>query len=117
MTASTNDVLIRIGALLDHCDRLGVEVLTDHAYRVTLPVAGLRALFNIAADNGSDIDDLDLPIRAHNALRAAGIRTVAQLTARSPGELLPLRGVGVGSVTDIQNALAAHGLKLKDGDD
>lgn len=116
MAAPTDDVLTRIGVLLDHCDRLGVEVLTDHAYRVTLPIAGLRALFNIAADNGSDIDELDLPIRAHNALREAGIRTVVQLAARSADDLLDLRNLGVRSVSDIQDALAVRGLELKGGD-
>lgn len=117
MVIPPNDVLTSVGVLLDTCDRLGVEVLTDHAYRITLPVAGLRALFNIAADHGSDIDDLNLPLRAHNALRAAGIRTVAQLTARTPAELLKLRGIGIGCVADIRDALTARGLELKDGND
>ncbi|NUQ98284.1 MAG: hypothetical protein HOY79_17630 [Streptomyces sp.] len=111
-----DDILNRIGALLDACDRRGIEILTDHAYRVTLPVAALRAVFTIATADDSDLHDLDLPVRVFNALRQGGICTVAQLTGWTPERLLCLRGVGVAAVENVQEALACCGLELaKDG--
>jgi DNA-directed RNA polymerase alpha subunit len=110
-----DDVLNRVGAILDACDRRGIEILTDPAYRVTLPVADLRAAFTIATADNSDLHDLDLSVRSFNALRQGGICTIAQLVKWTPERLLELRGVGAVVVVDVQSALDACGLKLAKG--
>jgi carbon monoxide dehydrogenase subunit G len=70
-----------------------------------------------AASNGQPgrdrpLEELALPPRAYNALRREGVRTVTELAARSPQELLAIEGIGPASVEDIRRRLADLGLTL-----
>ena len=58
-------------------------------------------------------EDLDLGARIVTALVDAGIKTVAGLSRKSAGALKELDGIGDKAVTEIEEALAAHGVALK----
>ncbi len=51
------------------------------------------------------IEDLNLSVRATNALRRAGIRTTEQLMCMEPKDLLCIRSLGHKSLWEIQNAM------------
>lgn len=55
----------------------------------------------------------DLSTRCYNALRRADIVTVGQLAGKSAGNLLDLRGFGVGHLTEVVALLQANGLDLQ----
>lgn len=61
---------------------------------------------------GTPLYELDLSMRIHNALKAAGIRSIEQLAAWDREQLLDTRNLGQTSITEIQQALAARGLAL-----
>lgn len=53
------------------------------------------------------IEDLNLSVRASNALRRAGIRTTKQLMSMDAGDLLRIRNLGHKSLDEIQKTIAA----------
>jgi len=53
-----------------------------------------------------------LPSRTHNALRANGLRCLADLVVKSPRELRRLQGIGTTAVEQIQQVLRRRGLGL-----
>lgn len=60
------------------------------------------------------IDELNLDMRSHRALRNWGIDTIAQLIRFKENELLKIQNLGKKSLKVIKAALAEHGLKLKE---
>ncbi len=62
------------------------------------------------------LDDLGLSVRTVNALKRAGINTVAQALAVGDQELLGLRNFGQKSLEELKDALAARGFN-KEGDE
>jgi carbon monoxide dehydrogenase subunit G len=71
-----------------------------------------------AAVGGPDLDapieDLNLPVRAYNGLRRAGVATVGDLAAKTPQELLDIDNIGPASVEEIRQRLADRGLTLSE---
>ena len=65
-------------------------------------------------DKAISIDDLGLNARASNVLKAANIRSVADLRSRSLEELKGLPGSGPEVVNEIREALAKRGLDRTD---
>ncbi len=61
-----------------------------------------------------EFSDLGLPLQYHRRLERAGIHTVADLCAKTEGEIYVLRGVGVGCLRAVRQALASKGLSLAD---
>ena len=67
---------------------------------------------------GPDFEDLE-PYQAGlskgtaNRLKDAGIATVGDLTRATAGELLRIRGIGKGSLTEIERHLEKMGLRLR----
>ena len=55
---------------------------------------------------------LNLSTRPSNCLRRAGIRTIGDLVERNEHDLRRIRGLGEGTVQEIVDALAEHGLRL-----
>ena len=83
---------------------------------VTLTAGDLDRIADMAADSDRELlMQLTLPLRIHNALVCAGIRTVEQVAARSTEQLMEVRGVGVTAVRTVEEKLAELGLKLADG--
>ncbi|RPH36514.1 DNA-directed RNA polymerase subunit alpha [bacterium] len=70
------------------------------------------------------VDDLELSVRSHNCLRAANIRTIADLVKRDESELLKFRNFGRKSLAELSEIIEAEGLTfgmdvskyLKDGE-
>jgi len=60
------------------------------------------------------VSDLGLPTRITSALEEAGIKSAAGLARRTAASILDLEGIGEKAVTEISEALATHGLSLKD---
>jgi hypothetical protein len=59
------------------------------------------------------IEDLDLPVRPSNCLKLADIRTIGDLVAKRKIDLQFIRGMGDGSIKQVEDALKEIGLKLK----
>jgi carbon monoxide dehydrogenase subunit G len=78
-----------------------------------VPAAGDSDLADLAGDDlAQPIEELSLPLRAHNSLRREGVHTVADLVARTPAQLLAIDNIGPASVEDIRQRLADRGLSL-----
>lgn len=61
------------------------------------------------------IVSLDLTGRSKCLLIRAGITQIRDLTARTAGDLLMLRGFGPACLREVKEALDAHGLRLAGG--
>lgn len=59
------------------------------------------------------IDDLDLTVRAYNALKQSGINSTAELIEMTKSQLEKIKNLGRKSVTEIIRKLAERGLDLK----
>jgi hypothetical protein len=64
------------------------------------------------SEPGLPIEELGLPLRAHNSLRREGIHTLGDLSARNEADLLAIANLGPASVRDIKQKLAERGLVL-----
>jgi carbon monoxide dehydrogenase subunit G len=77
----------------------------------TAASGGAEAATDSAAGPAT-IEDLQLPVRAHNSLRRVGIHTVDDLSARTEAELLAIENLGPQSVREIKERLAGVGRHL-----
>ena len=64
----------------------------------------------------SPLEELQLPVRAYNSLRRAGIHTVGELSARTEDDLLAIENLGPQSVREIKQRLAGLGYHLAERD-
>ncbi len=60
------------------------------------------------------IEELELGVRSYNCLKRAGIRTIADLLAKSEAELNAIPNFGKKSIDEVIETLAARGLSLRD---
>ncbi|MGH7676490.1 MAG: DNA-directed RNA polymerase subunit alpha, partial [Gemmatimonadales bacterium] len=100
---------------------LASRLLADH---LTIFIESKEALTDrgSAATDGEDpaleallaksIDELSLSVRASNSLKNARIHTLRDLVARTETDLLETKNFGQRSLEEVQEILAAHGLKL-----
>lgn len=51
------------------------------------------------------IDEMELSVRSHNCLQAAGIRTIGELVAKEESEMLKFKNFGRKSLTELQEKL------------
>jgi len=58
------------------------------------------------------VDELELSVRSYNCLKAANIRTIAQLVQKSEAEMLKYRNFGKKSLNEIKELLDKMGLSL-----
>lgn len=65
-------------------------------------------------DLDSDVDELDLPVRAMNTLAQLGVRTVRDLLTMSPDAMMSQRNFGKRSLKAIRDAVHDHGWRLAD---
>lgn len=56
------------------------------------------------------VDELELSVRSHNCLRAADIKTIADLVRRQEGELLKFRNFGRKSLAELSQIIEEFGL-------
>ncbi len=60
------------------------------------------------------VEELELPTRLSNALRRAGFKTVYDLLSTQKSVIAKVKNLGAKSIGIIEEALAAHGVKLED---
>lgn len=129
----------RVGQSTDY-DKLILEINTDgsitpedalsQAAKILLDHIQMFLNFDISqseekAEAGSDdaytairkilltsIDDLELSVRSHNCLKAANIKTVADLVCNSEPELLKFRNFGRKSLSELGVIIQEHGLSF-----
>lgn len=65
------------------------------------------------AKDTNNLEDLDLSVRAYNAIRRYGIETVKQLCDCTEDDLLMIRDLGIESLDNIKCELAKIGRSLK----
>jgi carbon monoxide dehydrogenase subunit G len=70
-----------------------------------------------APDGAVPLEELQLPVRAYNSLRRAGIHTVGELSARTEEDLLAIENLGPQSVREIKQRLAGLGYHLAEQED
>jgi DNA-directed RNA polymerase subunit alpha len=58
------------------------------------------------------VDELELSVRAFNCLKAANIRTIADLVQKTETELLKTKNFGKKSLNEIKTLLTDMGLSL-----
>jgi DNA-directed RNA polymerase subunit alpha len=58
------------------------------------------------------VDELELSVRSHNCLRAANIRTIADLVRREESELLKFRNFGRKSLAELSEIIERESLKF-----
>ncbi len=58
----------------------------------------------------TNVDELELSVRSHNCLRAADIRTIADLVSKDEAELLRFRNFGRKSLAELSTIVEEHGL-------
>jgi len=51
------------------------------------------------------IDEMELSVRSHNCLQAAGIRTIGELVSKEESEMLKFKNFGRKSLTELQEKL------------
>ena len=119
--AETSEIEIKahkfVGDILAQDERWALAYRSNIGFRYaidTLSQSFMRIVDDQLAITAPGIEDLDLTVRAYNVLKREGIHTTAQLCERTPWDLLEMRNMGRGALKDIQNRLAAIGLRLKD---
>ena len=63
----------------------------------------------------SSVQEIGLPPRSAGILEAAGLKTVADLIQRTPGQLREYKLIGAKQVAEVRRALKRHGFKLRKG--
>jgi DNA-directed RNA polymerase alpha subunit len=83
----------------------------EEAERNAAVTAGMSPT-QVALLKGS-IDELGLPLRTRNALKAVGVLTVGQVTAMTVDQVRDVPGIGKGQCAVIEGALDTLNLTLK----
>ena len=80
------------------------------------PGGGTLDGLEVTPDGAVPLEELQLPVRAYNSLRRAGIHTVGELSARTEDDLLAIENLGPQSVREIKQRLAGLGYHLAERD-
>jgi len=73
---------------------------------------GDREKDRLAENLNRSVEELELSVRSYNCLRAADIRTIADLVQKSEGEMLKTKNFGRKSLNEIKEILGEMGLSL-----
>ena len=76
------------------------------------PDGGTLDGLEVTANGAVPLEELQLPVRAYNSLRRAGIHTVGDLSARTEDDLLAIENLGPQSIREIKQRLAGLGQHL-----
>jgi len=80
------------------------------------PGGGTLDGLEVTPDGAVPLEELQLPVRAYNSLRRAGIHTVGELSTRTEDDLLAIENLGPQSVREIKQRLAGLGYHLAERD-
>ena len=109
----------------DEAVSLAAKVLSEHlSLFINLSESAIDAEVMIdKAPEGKEkvldmnIDELELSVRSYNCLKRAGINTVAELTNKTPDEMMKVRNLGRKSLEEVLAKLKELGLQLNEDED
>jgi len=113
-TITPREALERSIEVMIHQLKAVVGFQEESDMNATPAVAGTSSDFAPVKDLAKmKVEELELSTRITSALTDAGIKSVAGLIKKTASSLLELDGVGDKALSEISEALAAHGLTLK----
>jgi len=80
-----------------------IKAVNDEAINEALEI---KAILN------KTIDEMELSVRSHNCLQAAGIKTIGQLVSKEESEMLKFKNFGRKSLTELTEKLTALDLRF-----
>ena len=84
-------------------DSTQIKSVNDEALNEALEIKGLLA---------KSIDEMELSVRSHNCLQAAGIYTIGELVSKEESEMLKFKNFGRKSLTELTEKLTQLELKF-----
>lgn len=104
----------------DEAVSMAARILSEHLMLfINLTESVIPVDFSEPDDDGTDkasemtIEELDLSVRAYNCLKRANINTVAELIQRDVEDMMKVRNLGKKSLEEVEQKLAALGLRLR----
>ncbi len=109
----------------DEAISLGAKILSEHLalfMALTEEIDNVEIMVEKEEDEKDKlmemtIEELDLSVRSYNCLKRAGINTVAELTERTPEDMMKVRNLGKKSLQEVQEKLAVLGLSLAESEE
>jgi DNA-directed RNA polymerase subunit alpha len=77
-------------------DSGAIKAVNEEEINEALEIKGILA---------KSIDEMELSVRSHNCLQAAGIRTIGELVSKEESEMLKFKNFGRKSLTELQEKL------------
>ena len=77
-------------------DSNAIKAVNEEEMNETLEIKGILT---------KSIDEMELSVRSHNCLQAAGIRTIGELVSKEESEMLKFKNFGRKSLTELQEKL------------
>ena len=84
-------------------DSLNIKAVNDDEINEALELKGILS---------KSIDEMELSVRSHNCLQAAGIYQIAELVSKDEGEMLKYKNFGRKSLTELIEKLNELGLRF-----
>jgi len=92
---------------------LTVDLLDDTSIRLALDILHKLIKLETITEETSDIHMLGLSARAESVMKYGGINTISELCSMKRYEITKLPSAGKKTLSEIDEALAAIGLRLK----
>ena len=84
-------------------DSLNIKAVNDDEINEALELKGILS---------KSIDEMELSVRSHNCLQAAGIYKISELVSKDEGEMLKYKNFGRKSLTELVAKLNELGLRF-----
>ena len=84
-------------------DSANIKAVNDEALNEALEIKGILS---------KSIDEMELSVRSHNCLQAAGIYTIGELVSKEESEMLKFKNFGRKSLTELTEKLTALELRF-----
>ena len=84
-------------------DSSNIKAVNDEALNEALEIKGILS---------KSIDEMELSVRSHNCLQAAGIYTIGELVSKEESEMLKFKNFGRKSLTELTEKLTALELRF-----
>ena len=84
-------------------DSLNIKAVNDDEINEALELKGILS---------KSIDEMELSVRSHNCLQAAGIYQISELVSKDEGEMLKYKNFGRKSLTELVEKLSELGLRF-----
>ena len=95
--------------LMDHLrmvEAIAKPEVLEVTEKISEEIINIRILLNLT------FDEMELSVRSHNCLQAAGIRTIGELVNKEESEMLRFKNFGRKSLTELVEKLSRMGLSF-----